>query len=119
ANQKAAKANAMEEAKRYFDEAMALLDTLPETERNQQRRIVMLVNQVTVMILLFKFPEYYDLLTRYESTAVRVGDSGLLGAFYARMGWCEWVFGYFDRDLQTLTKAAELCDAAGNAEDAG
>ena len=31
ANQKAANLSAMEEAKAYFDEAMALLDTLPET----------------------------------------------------------------------------------------
>src|SRR4030095_5420130 len=47
ANQKAAKANAMEEARRYFDEAMTLLDTLPETECNQHQRIVLLVNQQT------------------------------------------------------------------------
>ena len=31
ANQKAARANAMEEAKAYFDQAMRLLDALPET----------------------------------------------------------------------------------------
>jgi hypothetical protein len=32
ANQKAAKVNAMTEAKQYFESAMALLDTLPDTE---------------------------------------------------------------------------------------
>ncbi len=69
--------------------------------------------------MLFKFPEYYDLLTRYEPTAVRVGDAWLLGAFYARLGWCEWWFGFFDQAIQTLTKAAELCEAVWNAEDAG
>jgi tetratricopeptide (TPR) repeat protein len=109
----------MEEAKRYFDDAMTLLDTLPETEGNQRRRIALLANQGGVMVLLFKFPEYYDLLTRYEAVAVRVGDPGLLGAIYARMGWGEWTFGYFDQAIQTLTKAADLCDVAGNAEDAG
>jgi hypothetical protein len=99
ANRKAAKANAMEEAKRYFDEAMALLDTLPETECNHCRRIVLLVNQQTVMFLLFKYPEYYDLLTRYETMAVKVGDQGLLGAFYARLGWGEYGFGYFNQAI--------------------
>jgi tetratricopeptide (TPR) repeat protein len=119
ANRKAAKANAMEEAKRYFDEAMVLLDTLPETERNQHRRIVLLLNQYDIMVLLLKFPEYYDLLIRYEAMAVRVGDPALLGAFYGRVGWGEWWFGHCDQAITTLTKAVELCEAAGNAEDAG
>ncbi|MBI3327561.1 MAG: hypothetical protein HYZ81_12775 [Nitrospinae bacterium] len=118
ANQKAAKANAMEEAKRYFDEAMALLDTLPETERNHQRRIALLVNQGEVMVLLSKFPEYHDLLTRYEAMVVGLDHPGLLGAFYARLGWCEWCFGAFDQAIHTLTKAVDLCEAAGNADDA-
>jgi hypothetical protein len=119
ANQKASRANAMEEAKRYFDDAMMLLDTLPETERNQYRRIALLVNQQTVMFLLFKYPEYYDLLTRYEAVAIRVGDQGLLGAFYARLGWGEYGFGYFNQAIQTLAKAAERCEAVRNTEDAG
>ena len=45
ANQKAAKANAMEDAKVYFDKAMELLDTLPDTVENQEKRISLLVNQ--------------------------------------------------------------------------
>jgi predicted ATPase len=119
ANQKAAKANAMEEAKRYFDEAMTLLDILPEEERNQHRRIALLVNQQTVMLLLNKYPEYYDLLTRYETIAVRVGDQGLLGAFYNGLGWGEYGFGHFNQAIQILTKAADLCEATGNPEGAG
>ena len=119
ANQKAAKLNAMEEAKTYFDEAMALLDTLPETEESRQRRISLLVNQGIVFLLLFKSQEFYDLLTRYEPTAKGLGNPEILGAFYARLGHCEFSFGNYDRAIQTLTKAAELCEAAGNAEEAG
>jgi class 3 adenylate cyclase/tetratricopeptide (TPR) repeat protein len=119
ANQKAIRVNGMEEAKAYFDEAMALLDTLPETEENRQRRISLLVNQANVFFLLLKIPEYYDLLTRYEPMARGLGNPELLGALYARMGHCEWSFGHFDQAIKTLTKAAELCEAAGNAEDAG
>jgi class 3 adenylate cyclase/tetratricopeptide (TPR) repeat protein len=118
ANQKAAKANSMEEAKRYFDEAMTLLDTLPETERNQQRRLALLVNQGWVMNALLKLSEYYDLLTHGEAMVVRSRNPGLLGAYYARMGWCEWSFGDFDQAIQTTTKAATLCEGAGNTEDA-
>jgi len=117
ANQKTAKLNAMPLAKAYFDEAMALLDTLPEDEENRQRRISLLVNQGIVFLLLFNNPEYYDLLTRYEPTARKVGNPELLGAFYARLGQCEYSFGYFDQDIQTLTKAIELSEAAGSLED--
>jgi tetratricopeptide (TPR) repeat protein len=119
ANQKAAKLNAMEEAKAYFDEAMELLDTLPETEENRRRRISLLVNQGIVVELLFKSQEYYDLLTRYESMAEGLGNPELMGGFYTGMGHCEFGFGNFDQSIQRLTKAAELCEAAGNAEDAG
>jgi len=119
ANQKAARVHAMEEAKAYFDEAMAHLDTLPETEENRQRRISLLVNQGEVFRGLFKFQEYYDLLTGYEPMARGLGNPELLGAFYARLGYCEYTFGQFDQAIKRLTKAAELCEAAGNAEDAG
>ncbi|MGD2038297.1 MAG: hypothetical protein PVH28_10465, partial [Desulfobacterales bacterium] len=119
ANQKAAKLNAMEEAKAYFDEAMALLDTLPETEENRQRRISLLVNQGIVFFLLFQSPEYYDLLTRYEPTAKELGNPGLLGAFYARLGHCEYSFGHYDQAIQTLRKAAKLAEESGNVEEAG
>jgi len=119
ANQKAAKLSAMEEAKAYFDEAMELLDTLRETEENRQRRISLLVNQEFVVELLFKFQEYYDFLIRYEPMARELENPELLGAFYGRLGHCHFAFGHYDQAIQTLTKAAELCEAAGNAEDAG
>ena len=87
ANQKAAKANAMEEAKRYFDEAMTLLDTLPETEGNRHRRIALLVNQGTVMVLL-KSPRVLrplDPLRGHGDQGRRAGAArGLLCRF--RMG---------------------------------
>jgi len=119
ANQKAAKLNAMEEAKAYFDKAMELLDTLPETDVNRQRRISLLVNQGEPFFLLLKYPEYYELLTRFEPMAKGLGNSELLGAFYARLGHCEWNFGHFDQAIQRLTIGVELCEAAGNIEDAG
>jgi class 3 adenylate cyclase/ribosomal protein L40E len=118
-NQKAAKACAMEEAKAYFDEAMQLLDTLPDNEENRQRRISLLVNQRDVFVLTAKLPEYHDLLIRHETLATRVSHSGMLGAFYERLGLCHWWSGNYDEVIQIDTKAAELCEAAGNAEDAG
>jgi predicted ATPase len=118
ANQKAARLNAMEEAKAYFDEAMALLDTLPEIEENRQRRISLLVNQGIVFFLLLRHPEYYDLLTRYEPTARELGNPELLGAFYARLGYCEYSFSNYHKAIHEFGKAAELCQQAGNFEDA-
>jgi tetratricopeptide (TPR) repeat protein len=119
ANQKSIKLNAMEEAKTYFDEVMALLDTLPETEENRQRRISLLVSEGEVFILLLKIPEYYDLLTRCEPMARGLGNPELLGAFFGRLGDCHFIFGHYDQAIETLTKAVELCQVAGNAEDAG
>jgi tetratricopeptide (TPR) repeat protein len=72
-----------------------------------------------VFLLLFKPLEYYDLLTCYEPMATGLGNPELLGAFYARLGHCEYSFGNIDRAIQTLTKAAELAEASGNVEEAG
>jgi tetratricopeptide (TPR) repeat protein len=119
ANQKAARANALEEAKGYFDSAMRLLDALPETEGNQRRRIALLGNQVPIMLLLLKGQEYYDLLVRYRGMAVGLDNPWLLGAFYACLGWCAWWFGHLDEAIETSTNAATLCEAAGNTEAAG
>ena len=119
ANQKAIKFKALEEAKAYFEKAMAHLDTLPESEANRRQRISLLVNQGIVFYLLFKNQEYYDLLTRYESMATELGNQALLGALYSREGNCNFTFCHFDQGIKTLTKAAELCEVAGNVEDAG
>jgi class 3 adenylate cyclase/tetratricopeptide (TPR) repeat protein len=119
ANQKAARASAMAEAKGYFDAAMALLDTLPETEGNQRRRIALLGNQGQVMLMLLKMQEYYDLLVRYRDMAVGLDNPGFVGAFYMSLGWGAFWFGHFDEAIETLTKGAELCEAAGNMDGAG
>jgi class 3 adenylate cyclase/tetratricopeptide (TPR) repeat protein len=119
ANQKASKLNAMEEAKAYFEEAMTHLDMLPESEENRQRRISLLVNQEDAFFLLFKTSEYYNLLTHHEPMAIELGNQALLGALYSRMGNCDFGFGNFDQGIKTLTKAAKLCEAARNVEDAG
>jgi class 3 adenylate cyclase/tetratricopeptide (TPR) repeat protein len=117
ASQKAARVNAMEEANTYFDEAMALLDNLPESEENRQRRISLLVNLGYMFLLLLKPQEYFNLLVRWEPIAKELKNHELLGAFYARLGQCEYSFGHFDQAIQTLTKAIQLSEAAGNLEE--
>jgi len=119
ANRKMARLNAMEEAKAYFDEAMALLNTLPENMENRRKRISLLVNQGEVFIQLFRPSEYYDLLLRFESIAKGLENQALLGAFYSRLGYLEWASGQFDQGIKTLTNAAELCETAKNFKDAG
>jgi tetratricopeptide (TPR) repeat protein len=47
-----------------------------------------------------------------------LGNPELLGAFYARLGHCEFSFGNYDQAIRTFGKAAELCQAAGNVGDA-
>jgi class 3 adenylate cyclase/tetratricopeptide (TPR) repeat protein len=119
ANQKAVKANAMAEAKAYFDDAMKLLDGLPTTEGNQRRRITLLVNQVLVFRLLFLFSEYHAFLSRYEPVAVKLGEPGLLGRLYGGLAYCEFAFGQLDRSIEISRRAAELGEAVGDAQGAG
>ncbi|MFC1859696.1 tetratricopeptide repeat protein, partial [Thermodesulfobacteriota bacterium] len=115
ANQKAIKLNAFEDAMTYFNDGMKLLDTLPNTKTNKHWRISMLASQWIVFEQLFKFPEYYELLTRHEATAIDLGNKALLGSIYACKGHCEWWFGQLDRSGPSLTKVAELSEAGGNA----
>jgi class 3 adenylate cyclase/tetratricopeptide (TPR) repeat protein len=119
ANHKAIKASAMQEAKAYFDQAMEVTDALPESDENCNRRLTLLTRQEIVFHLMLKIPEYHDLLKRYKPLTQRLGNSGLVGAFYGRLGACEFLLGDFDQAIQTLTKAVELCEAAKNAEEAG
>jgi len=116
ANQKASNASSMEDAKAYFDKAMKILDTMPDTPENQEQRISLLVNQFIVFEQLFQINEYYNLLTRHESLAAKIENIGLAGGFYSRMGFCELEFGSFDKAIQSETKAVELCEASGNTE---
>jgi hypothetical protein len=117
-NRKAARVCAIDEAKTYFDEAMGIIDILPDTDLNQQRRISLLVNQSIVYELLLNFPGYHALLTEYESVAAKSGNQELLGAFHTRLGHCEWWFGKFGQSIQNLSKGPELSEAAADAENA-
>lgn len=75
ANQKAAKANAMAEARQCFEYAMALLDSLPDTQQYQQRRLELVVSQPSPMILLMKMQEYRGLLLAYDVSRTVGGSS--------------------------------------------
>jgi predicted ATPase/class 3 adenylate cyclase len=119
ANQKASTLGAMEQAKASFHQALELLEGFPPSEENQQRSISLIVNQGVVFILLLEIPEYYKLLNRFEPIAIELENQSLLGAFYSRMGLCEFGLGRFDQAIETLTKAATLCEEADNLEDAG
>ncbi|KPK21204.1 MAG: guanylate cyclase [Nitrospira bacterium SG8_3] len=119
ARQRAVKAYGMEDAMACFEHAMMLLDAMPDTKENRERRISLLTNQYIVFVLLFRHQDFYDLMTRYEPLVAKIDDAGLKGAFYAHLGSCHFTFGYFDKAIETATQAAELGEAAGNAETAG
>ncbi len=118
ANEKVAKTSAMKEARVYFDKAMNLLETQDETEVNRRRRISLLLKQYYVFMRMWKLPEYYDLLTRYQPMAIELNDQTLLGAFYALLGRCEYNNGHLDQAIVTVRKAIEFCEASGNFESA-
>ena len=79
----------------------------------------MLIHQGWMMNALLRLPEYYGLLSRYEAAAQNAVNEPVRGSYLARMGWCEWSFGEFDRAIHTTTRAAELCERLGDFEGAG
>jgi len=119
ANQKTSKANAMEEAKAYFEQAMRLLDILPDDRRNRERRVSLLVNQMEVFLFLMESAHYKGLLMRYESLAEEMENPKLLGSFRAQMSVCEYVPGNLDQSIQHATDALEICKTTVNAQFAG
>jgi tetratricopeptide (TPR) repeat protein len=119
ANQKAARATAVSDAKAFFDEAMRILDLLPDHSENRERRISMLVNQWIVAEQLFQLVEYRELLTRYMPLASGVSKPGLEGAFYGRLAYSEFLLGSFKEASRIAAKAAPLCEGAGHYADAG
>jgi predicted ATPase len=117
-SQKAAKAYGMEDAMACFEHAMELLNAMPDTKKNRERRISLLVNQGTVFYGLLRLQDFYGLMTEYESLVARIDNPGLEGAFYTHFGHCDSAIGNFDRAIETVTGALELCEAAGNAAEA-
>jgi tetratricopeptide (TPR) repeat protein len=118
ANQKTNLTRALEQAKVYFDEAMRLLENLPETLENRQRRIFLLATQHHVFLNLLKLQEYHEMLIRHESMAAEIGEPGTQGAFYAALGYCEYSHGPLEEGIRNAARAVELCEAGGNVDGA-
>jgi len=118
ANRKAAQRNAMQEAIGYFYEALRVLEALPDTKENRQRRLRLVFDQTGEFHFLHRHQEYYDLILRHQTLSLEVNDSELLGAFYARLGHRQWTSGQIAESVPTLEHAVELCESCGNLHDA-
>jgi len=110
--------NAMDEAMGHFTQGMELLNSQPENKENQERRVSLLVNMAFAFFQLYQYPEYRDVLARYESVAEKLENQRLLGSYWARVGHCQWWLGDLDKGLQSLNKAAEVCRASQYFEEA-
>ncbi len=91
ANRKAARANALAEAKGFFDEAMSLLDRIPDTPDNRHRRVVLVTEQFRTYFFLFLLREYLELARSYEAMAIEVDDRPLLGMLYKNIAHCQFL----------------------------
>ncbi len=116
ANQKSIGMNAMQEAIGIFEEAIKLLDTMPDTEENRQKRISLLSNQFFAFRLLNRAPEFYEILLHHEPTAFGLKNEGVRGAFYVALGYCEYSFGEWDKSIKSLTRGIKLCEKEDNVE---
>ena len=118
-NQKSIDLNAMEDAKNYFEIAMQLLDEMPENDETLHYRFSFLINQLFVFQLLLQLPEYYDILNKYIPKANKVKSSELLGAFYARLGTCQWWFGELEKSTHTHHKSKKYFQNIENPYEVG
>ncbi len=119
ANRKAIGVSAMAEAQRYYNHACEGLKLTPVDLRNQRRKLELVLDQVFVALALFTYRDYHKLLQEHAEVAERLGDRRLLGAFHARVGWCQWSIGDFAAGIETLNTAVAHCSASGNDEDLG
>jgi class 3 adenylate cyclase/tetratricopeptide (TPR) repeat protein len=118
ANRKTAAAYAMAEAKRYFDDAMVLLDTLPDTAEQRRRRVALVVDQNLVFFFLYLMDEYLELLYAHETAVNELGDLSLLGMFYAHLGEFQLLRGDV-RGMESLRRAVAAAEAGGHVLAAG
>ena len=119
AHGKASRDYALAEAKGFFEEAMRILDRTPDTPEHRTQRIRLLAQECIVHYLLFEVPAYVELATRYQELADSIDDLGLRGLFSVKLGLCQWFLGRFVESLDTLQRAAEMCEAGGNTSGAG
>lgn len=119
AHEKAVNSNAVEEAKTYFDECMKVLDTVPTTPRNRERRMCLLVKSFVMFQLLLQTPQYYELLSRYDSIVVELDNTRLVGEFYASKAWCQVMYGSYHQATKNEKKGLRLCELAVDAEGVG
>jgi hypothetical protein len=109
----------MQEAMAYFHQASSVLDSLPDSGDNRHRRVSLIIDQWIVFWLLFKIPEYYDLLCRFQRSATELEDPGLLAHFQLNLGHCLWVFGRLEEAADMFGQAVKLNEAAGVPAKAG
>jgi class 3 adenylate cyclase/tetratricopeptide (TPR) repeat protein len=114
ANRKAARANAVLDARAYFEEAMRVLDALPDDLEHRRRRIALTVEQVHVYVLTNGLYEFQRRLEEQRRIAEELGDDALLGHLHACRGHILFMLGCATEAALTLRHAAELCERAGN-----
>ncbi len=119
ANQNAIRAEAMEEARRYFDAALELIQLVPGAPHVVRSRVTLVLRQLPVVLTLHDFPRYYEVLLEHEPYAFALGDDALTGTLCARIGESLWALGRFDESITRLDHAIALCEAANAHEEAG
>jgi tetratricopeptide (TPR) repeat protein len=107
------------DARAHFEEAMRVLDALPDNAEYRARRIALLVAQVHVFILTNALPEYERHLEANVHRAQTLDDDGLRGHFDACRGHCQFYAGRPIEASTTLRDAALTCERGGNFEGAG
>jgi tetratricopeptide (TPR) repeat protein len=118
ANRKAAARHAMEEALGYFYEALAILESQPDSEAHRRRRLALVFDQTGEFHWLHRHQEFHDLLVRHEPLALSLPDAGVRGTFYARLAHRRLIFGEYEAAIETAQRALALCEEGGNAQDA-
>ena len=119
ANRKAIKANAVFDAKGFFEQAMRVLDALEDSDAHRRRRVALIAAQVDIFILANQLDQYESYLERFAAVADGLSDQGLRGTFLSSLGHCQFGLARPLEAIKTLVPAAALCEQASHFEAAG
>jgi tetratricopeptide (TPR) repeat protein len=118
ANRKAASRHAMEEAIGYFYDALAALESLPDSEANRRRRLTLVFDQTPEFHWLHRHREFHELLVRHKPLVDQLRDRAVTGSYSARLSHRQLIFGNYHAALEMASDALEVCDATGTIESA-
>ena len=111
---KAVARSAPQEARGWFEQALGVLDAMPESQSTLEQRFEILLELRGVLGLLGEARQLLELLLESEMLADRLNDDRRRGRVYAFMTNAHSLLGELDEAIATATRALEIARRLGD-----